>query len=93
MRVHILHFANLHGLNRAFREVIESDEIETCEVEVDQLRLRFAATKRLADPLVEQLYQYGDLTWYVSHRAQQAACVPLVRTGEASEIPSPELGS
>ena len=67
MRVYVLQLESRAVLSRAFDRVMESDDVESCTVEADEMRLRFLAPTAYGDALVEHVYQDGGLTWCSRH--------------------------
>lgn len=67
MRVYILNFGTIGSLTRAFDRVLECPDVGSCMIEADQSRLRFLAPAKVADSLVEHIYQDGGLLWCSRH--------------------------
>jgi len=72
MRVYVLHFESVGPLHRAFDLLIQCDDVASCMVEPERMRLRFLAPPRYGDPLVERLYLRGGLTWCSRHETRGA---------------------
>lgn len=67
MRVYVLHFESRAELSRAFDRIMDDDDVGSCMIETDLVRLRFLAPADCADDLVDQIYEAGGLTWCSSH--------------------------
>lgn len=67
MRVYVLHFATPAELSRAFDRLMQCDEVASCMLELEIVRLRFLAPPKLADALVERIYEDGGLVWCSRH--------------------------
>lgn len=68
MFVHDLQFRDLSHLTRSVNELLDTEGVEDCLIEADDLRLRFVAPRKLADHLLERIYLHGGLTWCSRHR-------------------------
>lgn len=67
LRLYILHLSKRALLERAFERVLEARSVASCSVEPCLSRLRFVATRREGDALVEQIYLEGGLSWCSRH--------------------------
>jgi hypothetical protein len=67
-QVHALLFADAHRLARAFEQLLQSDWIDDCLVDLEALRIRFVAAVEAARPLVERIYLDGGLRFASRHR-------------------------
>ena len=72
MDVHDLQFRDIGHLTRSVNELLDSEGVEDCLIEADDLRLRFVAPRRLADVLLERIYLQGGLTWCSRHKLNGA---------------------
>jgi hypothetical protein len=61
MLVHTLELADRRQLGRAIEELLGSDDLSDCAVEIDVLRIRFAASEERAAHVIRHLAQDGGL--------------------------------
>lgn len=61
MLVHTLDLADKRQLGRAFEAVLGAKGVSDCSIELDALRIRFAADERDAAALIRTLAQDGGL--------------------------------
>jgi hypothetical protein len=61
MLVHTLELADKRQLGRAFEALIASENVRDCAIELDALRIRFAAEERDAAAVIRELAQNGGL--------------------------------
>ncbi len=71
--VYVLNFESPGSVSRAFECLMASSQIDGCLVEPELGRLRFLATRRLADRLVARIYLEGGLTWCTRHDLKAGA--------------------
>jgi hypothetical protein len=62
-RIYDLRLASSASLSSAVARILDSEEVASCAVEPDLLRVRFIARRRLADVLVRGIYAEGGLAW------------------------------
>jgi hypothetical protein len=67
MRVYVIHFRSSAAFSSAFDRVMDAQEVASCLVEPEYGRIRFLAPCKIADALVEQIYQDGGLVWCTQH--------------------------
>jgi hypothetical protein len=61
MLVHTLELADKRQLGRAFEALLASDAVRDCAIELDELRIRFAAEERDAAAVIRELATNGGL--------------------------------
>ena len=71
MRVYVLHLASPAGMTQAFDLVLSDQDVASCMVESELLRVRFLAPPKHADALAERIYQAGELLWCSRHDLAQ----------------------
>ena len=67
MRVYVIHFRSSAAFSSAFDRVMDAREVASCLAEPEYGRIRFLAPQKIADALVEQIYQDGGLVWCTQH--------------------------
>ena len=78
MRIYVLRFSSSGRLARAVDRLLDSEHVASCAVEPELRQVRFAAPRRHADALVEDLYAEGGLAWCSRHdfRPARLAAAP-----------------
>ena len=66
-----LRFDAAKGVERAFRSLLDADDIDDCSVESDSLRIRFTAGVERGELLVAAIYEMGALCWCSRHRVHE----------------------
>jgi predicted dinucleotide-binding enzyme len=61
MLVHTLELADKRQLGRAFEALLGADGVSDCAIELDALRIRFAADERDAAAVIRELVRDGGL--------------------------------
>jgi hypothetical protein len=74
-RIYDLRLASPAYLTRAAARILDSEEVASCSVEPEPLRVRFIARRGAADALVHGIYAEGGLTWCSRHDWQSSAGV------------------
>lgn len=67
VRVYVLHLEGVGALTLAFDRVLDCEEVASCSIEPNDLRLRFVAPAKPAQRLVERIYLEGGLLWCSRH--------------------------
>lgn len=57
MMVYVVTFDTRSALTRAFDRVLSAQDVASCMIEAEQLRIRFMAPEKSAEKVVEQIYQ------------------------------------
>ena len=67
MRVYVIHFRSSAAFASAFDRVMDAEEVASCLAEPEYGRIRFLAPRKIADALVEHIYEDGGLVWCTQH--------------------------
>ncbi len=67
MRVFDLHFTDRATLLDGFRRAQAREAVDSCTLEIDQLRMRFVAPRIEAEALTRRIYLDGGLRWCSGH--------------------------
>ena len=67
MLVFDLQFTSPATLLEGFRRVQDRAAVDSCTLELDQLRLRLVAPREEADHLAQRIYLDGGLRWCSAH--------------------------
>lgn len=63
-----LEFEDARGMERAFRALMEADDLGDCSALPADRLIRFTASVDRGDALVARIYQMGELRWCSRHR-------------------------
>jgi len=71
LQVYQLCFVDRPHLEVAFSILLDSEDVPSCSVEPGTATIRFIATRKVADPLLERFYADRGLAWCSGHRIRQ----------------------
>jgi len=72
LRVHVLRFSHPGAMVRAFGDLNDDPDVESCVVEVEVCQIRFVAERKISDALIEHFYADGGLVWSSRHELDGA---------------------
>lgn len=81
MRVYLLNLTGRSPLTRAFDRVMDCADVASCAIEPESNRIRFLASAKVGDKLVESIYLDGGLAWCSRHTflpAQEGGVVTVL---------------
>lgn len=73
MQVYDLQFTDQSTLYAGFRRAQERSAVDSCMLEIEQLRMRFLAPPQEAAELAHRIYLDGGLRWCSGHAITPAA--------------------
>ncbi len=72
MQVFDLHFTSEASLLEGFRRAQDRSAVDSCTLEIDQLRMRLIAPREDAQHLAQRIYLDGGLRWCSGHAIQDS---------------------
>lgn len=73
MQVFDLQFTDQPHLLDGFRRAQEREAVDSCTLEIDQLRMRLLAPRAEAEELAHRIYLDGGLRWCSGHELYEAS--------------------
>jgi len=67
-----LQFTSREALLDGFRRAQERSAVDSCSLEIEELRMRFLAPRLDAEALAQQIYLGGGLRWCTGHEFRTA---------------------
>jgi len=67
LQVHVLRFSDTQAMRRAFGDLNDNPDVESCVVEPEVCQIRIMAEPKVSDAVIQRLYEDGGLVWCSRH--------------------------